>query len=139
MRIVGDVLETAIGTSYGLENRDVYTRIPRVETAEVIEGRVWWLLGIGIPLLFVFFIGIIPIVAFFFVKQKCLIVHNVSGNLVLFYRDTKKAKDFCQTLMAVARQSNSKSAKPSVPPLPKLPAQNARAAAPTAQTISNSV
>lgn len=109
MRIRGDVLDTTITTTYGLENRHLMTRIQRIETVEMIEGRLWWLLGIGIPLLFFFFLGLIPIVLFFFLKQKWLIVHNASGNLLLFYDDSQRANSFCQTLMAVARQLNSKS------------------------------
>ncbi|NEZ61995.1 hypothetical protein D0962_04265 [Leptolyngbyaceae cyanobacterium CCMR0082] len=123
MRVVEDVLETNIATSYGLENRNIYTRIQRIETVEVIEGRLWWLLAVGVLLLPVYLLGIIPIVIFFLVKQKWLIVHNAGSNIILFYRDTKKAKDFCRTLMAVARKLNG---KPPSPSIPKLPAQSSK-------------
>lgn len=114
MRIVGDTLETNIATAYGLEKREVHTRIQRIETVEMVEGRLWWLLIIGIPLLF-FFVGIIPIVLFFLLKQKWLVIHNVSGNLTLFYSDSKKVQDFCRTLMAISRQLNGKSAPAPAP------------------------
>jgi hypothetical protein len=115
MRILSDMLETSIATAYGLEQREIHTRIQRIETVEMVEGRLWWLLIIGIPLLFVFFLGVIPIVLFFVLKQKWLVVHNASGNLTLFYKDSKKVQDFCRTLMAISRQLNSKSSS-SAPP-----------------------
>jgi len=109
MKISGDLLETKILTAFGLDQREIKTRIQRIETVERSEGRLWWLLWIGIPLLFTFFIGIIPIVLFFIIKQKWIVVHNNSGNLLLFYQDSTKAKNFCHTLMAISRQLNSKS------------------------------
>jgi len=62
MKISDDLLETKILTAFGLDQREIQTRIQRIETVERSEGRLWWLLWIGIPLLFTFFIGIIPIV-----------------------------------------------------------------------------
>ena len=109
MRITGDILEAKSKTAYGLEQRESYTRIQRIETVEMIEGRIWWLLSIGVPLLAAYFVGVVPIIAFFLLKQKRLVVHDKSGNNFLFYKDSAKAKDFCQTLMLVSRQLNSKS------------------------------
>lgn len=110
MRITGDILETKSKTSYGLEEREAYTRIQRIETVEIIEGRLWWLLSIGIPLIPAYFIGVIPIVLFFFIKQKRIVIHDKSGKNFLFYKDSPTAKDFCKTLLLVSRQLNSKSA-----------------------------
>lgn len=109
MRISGDMLETKSKTVYGLENKESYTRIQRIETVEMIEGRLWWLLSIGIPLLGFYLIGVIPIILFFFLKQKRVVVYDKSGSHFLFYKDSHTVKDFCQTLMLVSRQLNSKS------------------------------
>ncbi len=121
MRIQNDVLETSIVTAYGLEKREVHTRIQRIESVEVVEGRFWWLLGIGIPMLLFYGLGIIPIVLFFVIKQRWLMVYNASGNLLLFHNDQKKAQDFCRTVMAISRQLNTKAASA---PTKNLPVQS---------------
>lgn len=112
MEIKGTLLETTISTAYGLEQSQLFTRIERIETVQMVEGRLWWLLAVGFPLLFVFLIGVIPIVLFFFLKQKWLFVHERSGSLLLFYKDSQRTKEFCATLLAVALQANKPVQRP---------------------------
>lgn len=121
MRINGDLLQTSTRMNYGLENKDVMTRIQNIDSVEVTEGCIWWLLAIGIPALAFYFIGIIPIVLFFVIKQKWLVVYTGSANLILFHKNTQQAREFRDKLMLLARQLNSKtpaggSSQKSMPP-----------------------
>jgi hypothetical protein len=122
MKLSGDLLETKIVMAHSLEQREIQTRIQCIETIEMVEGRLWWLLWISVTIVTgslgidyfdgAWIVAIIPIIIFFVIKQKWLVVHNSSGNLVLFYKDSIKAKDFCNTLMALSRHLNQRALAP---------------------------
>lgn len=107
MRINGDILQTTTRMNLGLENKEILTLIQKIDSIEVTEGRIWWLLIVGIALLF-FVVGIIPIILFFVIKQKWIVVYSGSASLILFHKNTKNAREFADKLMAMARRLNSK-------------------------------
>lgn len=110
LRIVGDTLQGKTVVNFGLETKEIYTRIQAIDSIEVIEGRMWWLLFLGLATLFLYFIGVIFIVLFFVFKQNCLVVHSNSASLVIFHQDTNRAKQFSQNLLLLARQLNASTA-----------------------------
>lgn len=107
MRINGDILQTSTRVNYGLENKEVLTRIQNIDSIEVTEGLIWWLLIIGLITLS-FLIGVVFIVLFFVIKQKWLVIHTSSAALILFHNNTQQARDFRDKLMIISRQLNSK-------------------------------
>lgn len=106
LRIVGDTLYGKTAVNFGLETKEIYTRIQKIDSVEVVEGRMWWLLGLGL-LTLIWLIGIVFIVLFFIVEQNWIVVHSGSATLILFHKNTDKAKQFTQNLLAVARQLNT--------------------------------
>lgn len=109
MRIDGDILQTTARMNYGLENKDILTRIQTIDAIEVTEGRMWWLLAIGFATLWIL-VGIIPIVLFFIFKQKWIVIYSQGTHLILFHKNTQQAREFRDSLMAIVRQLNAKSA-----------------------------
>lgn len=120
MRIEGDMLRTITRTAYGLEKKEVHTRIQNIDSVELVEGRLWWLLFVGIFTL-VWIIGIVFIVLFFMLKQNWIVVHTPCANLILFYKKTENVQGFCTSLLNLTRQLNA-------PAIPRQqdPAQAAR-------------
>lgn len=106
MRIQGDTLYTITTTSYGLEKKEIQTRIQNIDSVEIVEGRLWWLLFLGIITLR-WYIGVIPIVLFFILKQNWVVIHTPCSHLILFYKKSENAQGFCSTLLNLSRQLNS--------------------------------
>lgn len=106
MKIVGDTLCTITRTSYGLEKREIHTRIQKIDSVELVEGRFWWLLILGIATA-VWLIGIIFIVLFFVFKQQWIVIHSPCSHLILFYNKNEDVQSFCKNLLALSRQLNS--------------------------------
>jgi hypothetical protein len=113
MKIVGDVLQSNTTSAYQLEKKLIYTRIQNIDSVELVEGRMWWLLTIGI-FTSIYLIGIAFIIAFFVYKRNWIVVHTNGSNLILFYKKTENAQDFCKNILAISRQLNT----------PMLPQQN---------------
>lgn len=106
LRIVGDTLHGKTAVNFGLETKEIYTRIQNIDSVEVVEGRIWWLLILGLVTVF-WLIGIVFLVLFFVVKQNWIVVHSGSATLILFQKNTDQAKQFSQNLLTVARQLNT--------------------------------
>jgi hypothetical protein len=106
MRIVGDTLHTSTKTSYGLEKKETQTRIQNIDAVEVVEGRLWWLLFLGLSTL-VWGIGIVFIVLFFVLKQNWMVVHTPCSPLILFYKKSDNVQGFCTDLLNLSRQLNA--------------------------------
>jgi hypothetical protein len=96
MRIVGDTLHTSTENSYGLEKKETQTRIQNIDAVEVVEGRLWWLLCLGLSTL-VWGIGIVFIVLFFVLKQNWMVVHTPCSPLILFYKKADNVQAFAPT------------------------------------------
>jgi len=97
--IEDDLLIAKTVTTFGLERKTIYTKLSDVGSIELCQGRLWWLIFLGIPTLF-FVVGIIFIIAFFFIKQKWIAVHCRSVTLILFYNKQPDAEAFKDTLLA---------------------------------------
>lgn len=106
MKIVGDVLQSNTTSAYQLEKKVIYTRIQNIDSVELVEGRMWWLLTLGI-FTFVYIIGIAFIVAFFVYKRNWIVVHTNCSNLILFYKKTENAQEFCKNVLAISQQLNA--------------------------------
>lgn len=106
IRVVGDVLQTSTTSAYQLEKKVVFTRIQNIDSIELVEGRMWWLLIIGIFTL-VYLIGIAFIIAFFAYKRSWIVIHTNCANLILFYKKTENAQEFCKNVLAISRQLNT--------------------------------
>lgn len=104
IKIVRDLLQTNVKLAYGLEKKDILTPISDVSSIEIVEGRLWWLLWLGITTLFMYLIGIIFIILFFVIKQRWIIFHTESMSLILFYKKSESVEEFRQTVLAVQRQ-----------------------------------
>lgn len=114
IKIIGDVLHTNTTTTYDLEKKVIYTRIQNIDSIEIVEGRLWWLFFIGLATLFFYLIGVIFIIAFFAYKRNWIVIHTNCANLILFYKKTENAQEFCKNVLAISRQLN----------MPTLPKQN---------------
>ena len=118
--IEDDLLIAKTVTTFGLERKTSYTKLSDVGSIELCQGRLWWLIPLGITTLF-FVVGIIFIILFFFIKQKWIAVHCGSVTLTLFYKKQPDAEAFKDTLLAEIMSGKSsdkiKSKKP--PGLPK--------------------
>jgi hypothetical protein len=97
MRIVGDTLHTSTKTAYGLEKKETQTRIQSIDSVEVVEGRLWWLLGLGFSTLLFWGLGLVFLVLFFVLKQNWMVVHTPGAPLILFYKKAEHVQDFCTT------------------------------------------
>ncbi|PSB07007.1 hypothetical protein C7B61_17055 [filamentous cyanobacterium CCP1] len=107
MRIVGDTLQTTTRVNLGLETKETFTRIQKIDSVEMAEGRIWWLLIIGL-FTAVWIVGLILIALFFVIKQNWIVIHSSKTSLILFHSDTSKVKQFCSNLLSVARQLNTR-------------------------------
>jgi len=107
MRIVGDTLHTSTKTAYGLEKKETQTRIQSIDSVEVVEGRLWWLLGLGFSTLLFWGLGLVFLVLFFVLKQNWMVVHTPGAPLILFYKKADNVQDFCTHLLHLSRQLNA--------------------------------
>lgn len=110
-RMSGDMIQASSRLFFGLEKKQTHTRIQNVDSVELVQGRLWWLLWLGIPLLSIF-VGIVPIIAFFLMKRQWLTIYSQNAVLILFYQseDTERASQFSQMILDRARQINKASA-----------------------------
>ncbi|HAA28040.1 MAG TPA: hypothetical protein DCE56_10715 [Cyanobacteria bacterium UBA8553] len=110
-RLTGDMIQASSRLFFGLEKKQIYTRIQSVDSVELVEGRQWWLLWLGIPLLSVVGIGLILIIAFLLIKRRWLVIYSQNAVLILFYEsdDTERASQFSQIILDQARQLNNPS------------------------------
>ena len=110
VKLDGDLLQSNVRLAFGLENKEIKTRLQDIGSIEVAEGRLWWLLWIGIPTLFTFFIGIIFIVFFFLIKQRWLVIYTKSVNLVVFHKRAESVEQFREAVFAAIQKNSSTSA-----------------------------
>jgi hypothetical protein len=109
-RMSGDMIQASSRLFFGLEKKQIHTRIQNVDSVELVQGRLWWLLWLGIPMLSLL-IGIVPIIAFFAIKRRWLTIYSQNAVLTLFYEseDTERASQFSQMILDRARQLNKHS------------------------------
>jgi hypothetical protein len=105
VKLVGDLLQSNVRLAFGLENKEIKTRVQDISSIEVAEGRLWWLLWIGVATLYLL-IGVIFIVLFFVVKQRWLIIYTNSVKLVVFHKRAESVEQFREAVFA-AIQKNS--------------------------------
>jgi hypothetical protein len=98
--IEDDLLIAKTVTTFGLERKTIYTKLSDIGSIELCQGRLWWLIVLGISTLAFFFVGLIFIILFFFLKQKWITVHCRSVTLTLFYKKQPDAEAFKDTLLA---------------------------------------
>lgn len=110
VKLAGDLLQSNVRLAFGLENKEIKTRLQDISSIEVAEGRLWWLLWMGILTLFTFVVGIIFIALFFLIKQRWLVIYTKSVNIVLFYKRGENVEQFREAIFA-ALQDASTSAK----------------------------
>jgi hypothetical protein len=101
----GNRLSIETKLSWDLEKKRTVVRVKAISVVELNEGRYWILLVLGI-LLIPIFVGIIPIIAFFFMKQRSLLVYANGLAWVVFYkpRDQELAENLALSLLQVADQ-----------------------------------
>lgn len=121
--IEDDLLIAKTVTTFGLEKKTIYTKLSDVGSIELCQGRLWWLIVLGIPTLF-FLVGFIFILLFFFLKQKWITVHCGSVSLNLFYKQQSDAEAFKDTLLAEIMSGKHQDKIPSKKP-PGLPRSKA--------------
>ncbi|WP_099069280.1 hypothetical protein [Nostoc linckia] len=126
IKIVGDLLQSNIDSGYGLEKKDIQTRIQDIKSIEISSGPLAWLLVLGITTLFLYGLGIIFIILYFFIKQRWLIIYTSTLSIIVFYNKPEDVEQFRSTVLALARQINSPPApraQTSPPPPPRMPGQ----------------
>jgi hypothetical protein len=108
IKLAGDLLQSNVKLAFGLENKEIKTRVQDIGSIEVAEGRLWWLLWIGIATLH-FLIGVVFIVLFFVIKQRWLIIYTKSVNLIVFYERTESVEQFRDAVFAALQENSSTS------------------------------
>lgn len=102
IKLLDDLLQTRMTLAYGLENKEIHTRLDDIGSIEIVEGRLWWLLWLGLATIG-FYIGIIFIVLFFLIKQRWIVIYTKSINLVVFYKEAENVEQFRTTILATLR------------------------------------
>ncbi|MEQ8970391.1 MAG: hypothetical protein RIE73_08345 [Coleofasciculus sp. C1-SOL-03] len=102
IKLLDDLLQTRIKLAYGLENKEIHTRLDDIGSIEIVEGRLWWLLWLGLATIW-FYLGIIFIVLFFLIKQRWIVIYTKSINLVVFYKEAENVEQFRTTILATLR------------------------------------
>ncbi len=109
LRVVDDHLRAQIKLAGGLEGQEILIKRERIDSIQVTEGRIWWLLWTGLSALvlgniwnFVMAIGVLMIVAFFLIKQRWIIVYSGRQTIILFFKENQmsQVRTFAQSLMA---------------------------------------
>ncbi|MHC5746949.1 MAG: hypothetical protein ACYTXT_34720 [Nostoc sp.] len=124
IKIAGDLLQSNIDSGYGLEKKDIQTRIQDIKSIEISSGPLAWLLVIGIATLFLYGLGIIFIILYFFIKQQWLIIYTSTLSIIVFYKKPEDVEQFRSTVLALAHQINSPPApraQTPPPPPPRMP------------------
>jgi len=103
IKLLDDLLQTRITLAYGLENKEIHTRLDDIGSIEIVEGRLWWLLWLGLATIGVYLIGVIFIVLFLFIKQRWIVIYTKSVNLVVFYKKAENVEPFRTTVLAALR------------------------------------
>jgi hypothetical protein len=103
IKVIGDLLQTHVHLAFGLEKKEILTSIQDVRSIEIVEGRLWWLLGLGI-LTLLNLIGIIFIFLFFVLKQRWIVIYTSNVHLILFYKETENVEQFRNTVFSIKRQ-----------------------------------
>lgn len=111
IKLIGNLLQSNVRLAFGLENKEIKTRLQDIGSIEIAEGRLWWLLWLGIPTLFPYFIGVIFIALFFLIKQRWLVIYTKSVNLIVFYKRGENIEQFRETVFAALQENHSTSAK----------------------------
>jgi hypothetical protein len=111
IKLIGNLLQSNVRLAFGLENKEIKTRLQDIGSIEIAEGRLWWLLWIGIPTLFPYLIGIIFIVLFFVIKQRWLVIYTKSVNLIVFYKRGENIEQFREAVFAALQENPSTSAQ----------------------------
>lgn len=111
IKLARDLLQSNVRLAFGLENKEIKTRVQDIGSIEVAEGRLWWLPWIGFATLSVsVVIGIIFIVLFFVIKQRWLIIYTKSVNLIVFYNRGENIEQFREAVFAALQENSSTSA-----------------------------
>jgi hypothetical protein len=106
----GDLLQSNVRLAFGLENKEIKTRVQDIGSIEVAEGRLWWLPWIGLATFSVSaVIGTIFIVLFFVIKQRWLIIYTKSVNLIVFHKRAESAEQFRDAVFAALQEDSSTS------------------------------
>jgi hypothetical protein len=103
IKLLDDLLQTRIKLAYGLENKEIHTRLDDIGSIEIVEGRLWWLLWLGLATIWFYLIGVIFIFLFFLIKQRWIVIYTKSINLVLFYKEAENVEQFRTTILATLR------------------------------------
>jgi len=101
LRVIDDYLRTQMKLAGGLETQEILTKCDRIDSVQITEGRIWWLLWIGLVTI-MFGIGLAFIVAFFLIKQRWIIVYSGRQTIILFFKENQmsQVRTFAQSLMA---------------------------------------
>lgn len=121
LKINSTILEAKKISSFGLEQAEAFIRIQQIDTIEMVEGRLWWLLSLAFFFAGAYFnggafgmicalIAVGIVVAFFVVKQKWMVIRTGSTNVILFYKNSGLAKEFSSNLLAIACKLNTQPA-----------------------------
>lgn len=103
IKLLDDLLQTRIKLAYGLENKEIHTRLDNIGSIEIVEGRLWWLLWLGLATIWLYLIGVIFIFLFFLIKQRWIVIYTKSINLVVFYKGAENVEQFRTTILAKLR------------------------------------
>ncbi|WP_204103158.1 MULTISPECIES: hypothetical protein [Spirulina sp. CCY15215] len=106
MQLQEELIYIQTKLAYNLESSESYIRLCHIDSIVLAQGRNWWLLWLGIPLI-VFFIGIILIILFFVIKQRWIAIHSGRMTHILFFQNSElnRAKQFTHTLLALTKRS----------------------------------
>lgn len=103
IKLLDNLLQTRVKLAYGLENKEIHTRLDDIGSIEIVEGRLWWLLWLGLATIWFYLIGVIFIFLFFLIKQRWIVIYNKSINLVVFYKKAENVEQFRTTVLAALR------------------------------------
>ena len=120
LKISGDILQGTVRT--GLEKKDSWTRIQRIDSVEISEAPIYPLLALGGSISFIFLralfdasafgllmllIGIGLIVFALMNKRRCLVIMSDRNTVAIFMNKPPETyQQFAINLLLIARQLN---------------------------------
>lgn len=121
LKISGDILQSTVKT--GLEKKDSWTRIQRIDSVEISEAPIYPLLALGGFMSFMFLgalfnfpsfgslmllIGIGLIVFALTSKRRCLVIMSDRNTIAVFMNKSPETyQQFAINLLLIARQLNT--------------------------------
>ncbi|WP_017303831.1 hypothetical protein [Spirulina subsalsa] len=113
LELQGHLLYSQQESIFALESTKSYTVLSKIDSVEIVSGRIWWLLWLGLITSFLL-LGILFIIAFFLIKQEWLLIVSGRTTYVLFFRrnNRQNIQQFAQNLLTQIRINSAPRTQP---------------------------